>query len=1600
MNRFRLPAVLALLLLPLLAHAGLGNPKADRLWLEFESMQSADVHRTADPEDWRSLYRSATRMLAADEYGPGSLTVQQQRQLQRIVDHRPDELIEKFRRESVSSPTDARATGTIAGVITDAATGNPIANVSVRAVPFGGDVFNPPPAVATDAAGNYSITVEEGLYVVHVVNSGDFIPEAWPDLECVDSQKCSDFYAGEVIDLAPATTSTADFALDRGIRVSGTIDDGSTPVENATVTVLSSSGRVRATGFTDASGNYITSPALPSGDYRVYVNTQYNGNTGDTIPAGLIGQLHDGQDCQRGCARLDTAYLNLTNIVTPETQDFTLASGSGLSGSVTEDGSTALEGAFVKLVSTDGKTILTVETDASGFYQTGPLRATSYNLFVSHPSRLSLVHPDVVCFQTDCVTEIGTPVALGGSPQTLDYSLAAGASVTGTVVRDSNGAAIPDAQVIVGNSIQGTRFATTDASGIYTVSGLAEGTHYISVRPPAAQSELQKAHLGNVNCPTNFCDDFGQPLTVPSTGSVAAGEIRLAQGGTLSGTIRDALTGADLTAAFAARIELFVASGPYAGELAAQVFPTFGSPLTGDYLAEGLKPGAYKAVFAASTHLGLIDTAFGGQPCPRGSCDFSTLPTVFVTAGATTAGIGASLPRGPVISGRVTDAASGGAPLPNDDGNTSLRTVAIYGTSGNYAGFATPDDEGFYRSRNGFPNDTFFVSTYISRNDFPFGANYVDEVYDDVDCLRLTCNLTASATGLTVSGSDIGNIDFALRQGGRIAGTVTDADTSSPLGGVRVEIYNASGAEVATGQTNALGDYEIGGLPNGNYTIRTRNSQGYVDELYDNGGCAIFCDPVNGMPVTVSEGATSGGIDFGLVESVGISGTVTVASSPTGNIEVELYGALGNFLTEQLTAADGSYEFTGLAPGDFYIRTRNSFDYADALYDGNPCVGDACQVRRGNAITLGSGSSLSGIDLDLETGATLAGEVAERGNTTNKLSGVRVQLLDARGAVALEETTGPTGAFSFGGLAAGIYHLVTRETPGFVDQTLGGTPCPTACNGLNGTTVTLAAGATDAANLLDLTQGGEVSGSVTAGGSPAIGAQIQVYNAGGVPVSQVPTNASGNFQVDTLPDGDFYIRVLGVPGYISELFDDRACSGYCDILSGDPVTLAGGTGGGSTDFALATGGTIAGNVASGATGLPGVRVIAYDGAGIVAGTATTNGAGNYSIGALGNGSYRIRTTNTGGFIDEFFGGDSCSPSACLLSSGSSINVNSAASNAVDFDLASGSSIAGTATDTFGNPLPGGTAVLLDSNGIDVTTTSIADGVWEFDGLADGTYYVLIENTLGLVDELYDGVSCPAGACDITALGTPIVIGAAPRGGGTETINGLSVTLESGRAVSGTVVDADSGEPLIDVTVYVYDDSGDLASFGTTDGLGEYVTGGGLPEGTYYAATASGAERGAPAGYVNALYSGDVCLLDCDPTAGTDFNVGASGASGIDFSLDIGTGVRGTLFGPGNQPVVQAEVLIYDPAGFLAGRARTDSQGNYQIDGLPAGDYFAHTANDQGLADETFGGAVCEGICDPGDSNAISVDANGFTDGVDFTLGVVDPVFSDRFEATP
>ena len=140
-----------------------------------------------------------------------------------------------------------------------------------------------------------------------------------------------------------------------------------------------------------------------------------------------------------------------------------------------------------------------------------------------------------------------------------------------------------------------------------------------------------------------------------------------------------------------------------------------------------------------------------------------------------------------------------------------------------------------------------------------------------------------SASPITVTaGSTVSGIDLVLEPGGRVAGTVTDT-FGVALPGVSVEVYaDPTAKAAATAVTNSLGVYVTpNGLPPGNYTARTTNGLGFINERFDDVACTADCSPAAGTPIPVTPPATTGGIDFVLDADADLDGDGMLSSIDT-----------------------------------------------------------------------------------------------------------------------------------------------------------------------------------------------------------------------------------------------------------------------------------------------------------------------------------------------------------------------------------------------------------------------------------------------------------------------------------------------------------------------------------------------------------------------------------------------------------------------------------------------------------------------------------------------------------------------------------------------
>ena len=216
---------------------------------------------------------------------------------------------------------------------------------------------------------------------------------------------------------------------------------------------------------------------------------------------------------------------------------------------------------------------------------------------------------------------------------------------------------------------------------------------------------------------------------------------------------------------------------------------------------------------------------------------------------------------------------------------------------------------------------SFFVRTSNS-------AGYVDRLFNSgVNVICPSCQVsTAGGTLVDVTqGVTHNGIDFALAQGGRISGMVTDAATSAPLVLQNVQIYSSTGTFLANARTSE----GLAGVAAGSYFAVTTNTAGYINQAYPNTPRIVYCPPsatTGGSPIAIAQGTTTGNIDFSLNRGGRISGVVRAAdSTPLPTAHVILYAdTVANCSSSGGTNSLGRYVTAAGAPEGVYKALATS----------------------------------------------------------------------------------------------------------------------------------------------------------------------------------------------------------------------------------------------------------------------------------------------------------------------------------------------------------------------------------------------------------------------------------------------------------------------------------------------------------------------------------------------------------------------------------------------------------------------------------------------------------------------------------------------------
>lgn len=479
-----------------------------------------------------------------------------------------------------------------------------------------------------------------------------------------------------------------------------------------------------------------------------------------------------------------SALLTVGGGVTSASAD---ASGS-ISGTVQGAGSPdmALSGAYVYLYSTGEQWVSFTTTDESGNYSFTGLSAGSYTLDYQSPDGSNFVEQwwngESNGFAADYFS-----LADGQTLAGMNVVLAVGATVSGSVL----GVGSPNLPLQGADiSLQavdgfGYGFASTDAEGNFTVTGIAAGTYTLEFSPPFNSSTYIPQWWQNQSSPGN-----AQTITITSGQTLTGYNAILPLGASISGTVVGADTSAGLPGALVEALQ-----DGNTGR-----FANVGAD--GSYTIEGLVPGAYTLEFSPAYGQNYLTQYWNDEPTAAAA------DTITVAGGDAITGINATLAVGASISGVVTTVETPGVGL------AGASALAVDST-GNYVGSATTDAEGSYSIVGLAP------ATYRIQFQAPYGDSHAEQFWKNVPTFDKATPLTVAA------GSVVTDINATLTQGATISGTVTDtANPSAPIPGADVLAQSPSGTFVAEALTDESGNYTLTGLPAGTLVVKFAGTDG------------------------------------------------------------------------------------------------------------------------------------------------------------------------------------------------------------------------------------------------------------------------------------------------------------------------------------------------------------------------------------------------------------------------------------------------------------------------------------------------------------------------------------------------------------------------------------------------------------------------------------------------------------------------------------------------------------------------------------------------------------------------------------------------------
>lgn len=682
-------------------------------------------------------------------------------------------------------------------------------------------------------------------------------------------------------------------------------------------------------------------------------------------------------------------------------------------------------------------------------------------------------------------------------PTTANAQLPAGGTIEGVVTNSLTKAPIADVEVCVSPTAawpEEPTCASTDASGIYTISGLAPLQYEVKFKPGALNYLPETPQREYKRYPTVLAGD--------TTANVDA---ELPEGAQIEGQVQGAATGLPISG-------VQVCANGFGPSLETKCVTT---DTAGHYLIAGLETSSYHLSFWP-------ERPYVAQHYDEGK-------TVWVNQGETLTGADASLLTGATVSGVVTSASTG------DPMREVKVCITEYVEESNRGYCTEPNEAGEYQL-TGIATGADEVEFRPDSSDYEYEVQYWNHV-----------GVSTNLTWLHITaGENITHIDGALTaKYGLITGRVLGVPGEQGLSDARACAQNVTSGQSRCAATNAQGEYEIKFLPSGSYIVEFSTpdqSPGYVSEYYDG-----KLSESEAKPVTVGAGRTISGIDAELVEreSAGssISGVVSSMSGqqPIAGIEVCAYDASeeeGLFGQCATTEAGGEYAISHLQSGEYIVEfsspSASGLNYVAQYYDGTE------SFEQATVVNVGAETVAIGIDARMHEGGRIAGHAIEA-STAMPIQGMFVCAYAEQANSFAEAcaSTGQNGQYTISGLPAGEYIVEFSDPPesalDYVRQYFDEQTSATAA-----TLVPVVVGETSSGVDARLQLGGRVSGRVTSAFvGPLANVLVCALASASEAVDCALSNRDGEYVIAGIPAGSYVVGFDAGKPYLLQYYNDK-----------------------------------------------------------------------------------------------------------------------------------------------------------------------------------------------------------------------------------------------------------------------------------------------------------------------------------------------------------------------------------------------------------------------------------------------------------------------------